>query len=167
MPGDTIRKDRADAARAAPPDTATLVRLLKAGDGLGYEELSVEQMTFANGKGYALVRGSYVNCGFTYWVLYEGGAIKKCMELEKECDDDLSWAEYDYKHYEAVSDTLFRVFKVTQTVKDKRHLDRDGNLKDHASRDDFELKNDTVAVVVSPSFLLSKHVPGWPKVWTE
>jgi hypothetical protein len=127
----------------------------------------IERTIMTNGVDkYAIISASSGTCRHSYLVLIDGHqSIEKCVEMEANCDSDLSRASYSYKIFTTTMDTVFNIEIITQRVADTSLVAKNGHLKDDQSLDDVETKTDTVFKRITPTFLTTDSVPRWPKFW--
>lgn len=126
---------------------------------------SISRVFSADGYIFLVVDVSDDVCTRGYLLLYRDNHISRCAALNENCDSDLSWASYGYIDVETLSDTVYRLTKVKEVIKDSTLIDKDGFIKGDKSRDELPVKTDSAVVQITPSFLLSARVAAWPKVW--
>lgn len=154
-------------AQKLPPDSTQrrIVAEFKKGPNVRSGECELDRAFLVGGDLYLEVKVSAMNCLYSYLLLYRDGRIQRCAQLGSNCDDELSFASYTYTDAEQVSDTVYKLTKVTEKVKDKNLIDKDGWIKGGKSREDVPTRTDSTMFRVTPSFLLSDRVAAWPKVW--
>lgn len=149
-------------------DTNTIISLIKKNPRIdeNSEIEIIRHIESGIGDKYIVASANTGTCHRTYLLLLDNSNnIKKCVELEANCDSDLSRASYKYKIYSEESDTVFNVKEITQSAIDSNLIDKNGRLKNGYSLDDVNCRNDTVLRRITFSILIRDTIPQWPNIW--
>lgn len=149
-------------------DTSTIITLVKGNPDIDSSaEFSVVKIMDRNdGNKYVIVSANTGTCQRSYFLMFDKkNHVKKCAELEANCDSDLSMATHAYKVYTEEPDTSFKIEEITQAATDSTLIDKRGRLKNGHSLDDVNCKIDTITKVINFSIIGSDSIPQWPHIW--